>query len=74
MDASYVRDEQEFKVDFQVEHGVVPYGIIVRNTQVTKIEKISYGEVKWRKQLYWVAANLTSGQPKQLVIDVHIDR
>lgn len=74
LDASYVRDEHEFKIDGQVEYGVVPYGITFRNTQNTKIEKISYAEIKWRKQLYWLAANLTSGQPKQLTVDLHIDK
>lgn len=74
VDLKYARDKLEFKMEAYVEHGTDPYGLIVRKSKPADNQVVSYGEVKWREQVYWVNANMLSGQPKELNIEIHVDK
>lgn len=74
IDFRYSRDKREFRIDTQVEYGVDQYGLILRNVEENATKLLHHGEVKWKDQTYWVTSTMLYGQPKQLILEVHIDK
>ncbi|XP_055713060.1 uncharacterized protein LOC129807664 isoform X2 [Phlebotomus papatasi] len=74
IDARYSRDEYEVVVDCQVDYGGYPYGVSLKYSEQSPYETYTNMEVKWKDRLYWLSANMTSEQPKQLIVEIHLDK
>ncbi|GAB0088507.1 uncharacterized protein DMENIID0001_029540 [Sergentomyia squamirostris] len=74
LDARYSRDEYEVILDCQVDYGGYPYGLRLKYSEQDLFETYTNMEVRWKDKLYWISANMTSNQPKQLVVEIHLDK
>jgi ribosomal protein L20A (L18A) len=74
VDIRYSNDAQEFKFKTIVTYADQPYAVTLKYSEFAPNEKVSYAEVRWQERSYWVKANLTSLQTKQLLVDMHFDK
>lgn len=74
IDIKYSRDDFEIKLDFQVEHAKQPYGLILKYSIQSDHETISFAELNVGEKFYRISANMLSQQPKQLTVEIHIDK
>uniref|UniRef100_A0A7G3AUB2 Putative lipoprotein n=1 Tax=Lutzomyia longipalpis TaxID=7200 RepID=A0A7G3AUB2_LUTLO len=74
VDARYSRDEYEVFVDCQVDYSGQPYGLSLKYSEQSTYETYTYTEIKWKDKFYWLSANMTSSQPKQLIVEIHLDK
>lgn len=57
-----------------MDHAKQPYGLLLKYSDRQVNKRSSYAEVKFREKIYHISANLLSGQPKQLNIELHLDK
>lgn len=74
VDVTYSRDEAEVHLDFSVLHGDDPYAIELRYSEDTIYQSLTFAKIVWKEKLFSGSANLTSRNPKQLFIDIHLDK
>lgn len=74
VDIKYSLDEFEMKFDAQADYKKQPYALVLKHSEHSINQTVSYAEFKWRKKHYWVSTELLSSQPKQLTVEMHLDK
>lgn len=74
IDIKYSNDEYELKFDVNVEYAKQPYGVQIKYSEASDSHTLSYGELRYRDKLYWISADMLLDQPKQLTVEIHIDK
>lgn len=59
---------------FQVDYAKQPYGLLLKYSDLMENKRSSFAELKIRDKIYHIAVNLMSEQPKQLNIELHLDK
>lgn len=74
IDVRYSLDEFQIKLDAHAKHKDRPYALILKHLYESPNHTLSHAEIRYDKKLYWIKANLVSEQPKQLSVEVHLDK
>lgn len=57
-----------------MEYGLIPYRVQVKHSERNVNERVSSAELKMADETYSVNANMNLDQPKQLFVEMHIDK
>lgn len=67
-------DEFQIKLDAKAKYKNKPYDLILKHSYESPNHTLSYAEVSFAKKMYWLKADLISEQPKQLAVEIHLDK
>lgn len=70
----YWVDQSEAVFDLQTDYAKNPYAIVIKTAIKSEYERLSYAELKFMDKIYSISANMHSQEPKQLFVEVHIDK
>lgn len=74
IDARFWRDETELSVDVQVDYGKDRYGALVKQSDRDETKRTMNAAIQIKEQHYSVLANMMNTAPRQLKIEVHLDK
>lgn len=74
IDVRYSLDEFQIKLDAKAKYRNKPYDLILKHAYENPNHTLSYVEVSFDRKMYWLKADLVSEQPKQLAVEIHLDK